>query len=349
MSLLDKVPGDLNLYIGGAFTLRRKQTLHDANITHVVSALRDFSPDEPSLYKPAKHLIIQVDDVEDENLLEHFSRSNDFIQDGLDGGGAVFVHCAMGKSRSATLVLAYLLSTNQTLTPASALSLLRTSRPLVEPNTGFMSQLELYHQMKCPRNVEEQPPYQRWLYQRDVEIARACGQAPHVDKIRFEDEHVRALEGVRQEIETEANTEVEFKCRKCRRSLATAPFILPHAPPEPPYSPPSSPDPSSFGKPCAHIFLEPLSWMRDELTQGKMEGRLDCPNPRCKSVIGKYSWHGHRCSCGGWVTPGISLARGKVDEARVGRGKGSGEGFGVRMGPGVGGGGGGGGGRNGNL
>ena len=67
---------------------------------------------------------------------------------------------------------------------------------------------------------------------------------------------------------------------------------------------------------CAHLFLDPLSWMRSELEQGKMEGRLECPNQKCKNNVGKYAWQGMKCSCGKWVVPAISLARGRVDEIK---------------------------------
>lgn len=35
---------------------------------------------------------IEVDDVDDENLLQHFPAVIKFIQDGLDAGGGVLVH-----------------------------------------------------------------------------------------------------------------------------------------------------------------------------------------------------------------------------------------------------------------
>lgn len=72
--------------------------------------------------------------------------------------------------------------------------------------------------------------------------------------------------------------------------------------------------------------------MRPELEQGKLEGRLECPNARCKANVGKYSWKGMRCSCGAWVVPAISLARARVDEIKSIR---NGE-SGIRRGPGVG-------------
>lgn len=42
--------------------------------------------------KGYKHLQIEVDDDEDENLLESFPSCNRFIKDALESGGGVFVH-----------------------------------------------------------------------------------------------------------------------------------------------------------------------------------------------------------------------------------------------------------------
>jgi hypothetical protein len=43
--------------------------------------------------EPLEHLVIDVEDDEDEDLLRFFGESNRFIEDGLERrGGAVFVH-----------------------------------------------------------------------------------------------------------------------------------------------------------------------------------------------------------------------------------------------------------------
>lgn len=86
---LDNVPGT-KLYIGGAFTLRCTEALKKANITHVVSALR--LPLDANLYTEYNHHVVELDDLEDENIVEHFEASNKFIQEGVDGGGGVLVH-----------------------------------------------------------------------------------------------------------------------------------------------------------------------------------------------------------------------------------------------------------------
>jgi dual specificity phosphatase 12 len=254
----------------------------------------------------------------------------------------------MGKSRSATIIIAYLLLTRPTTCPtvSSALSLLRQTRPIAEPNQGFMAQLQLYKSMGCPADIDSQPPYQRWLYKQEVELSIATNKAP--DWIRFEDEEPQ---------DGAVEREKELRCRKCRCTLATAQYLVPHVPksstlatmsssPSPPAaaaaspSPgtaPVAPSPAPASMPCTHHFLHPLSWMRPTLERGELAGRLECPNEKCCASVGRYAWQGFECSCGEWVVPAFSLAAGKVDEVTKGGGKGgAGGAVGVRMPPGMG-------------
>lgn len=233
----------------------------------------------------------------------------------------------MGKSRSTTFLIAYLLSQNPKLNPQSALDLIRQSRPFAEPNSGFVKQLSLYHNMRCPSTQEaldNQPLYQRWLYQRTVEASLAAGVAPLVSEFRFGDEgnatpmNLAAEEGPVEPRSDEYSPEptVSYRCRRCRTPLATSAYLVPH-----------NPKPPATSQPCAHLHLTPLSWMRPELEQGKMEGRLECPNQKCGQSVGRYAWQGMKCSCGEWVVPGMTIGRGRIDEIRerprvgVGQGK----------------------------
>ena len=70
--------------------MRRKALLKEANVTHVLSVLT--LPLDKNLFQDYQHMVVEVDDVDDENLLEHFPKTNQFIQDGLDNGGGVLVH-----------------------------------------------------------------------------------------------------------------------------------------------------------------------------------------------------------------------------------------------------------------
>lgn len=115
----------------------------------------------------------------------------------------------MGKSRSATVCIAFLLSEEPgRLTPEQALAFVRKSRPFCEPNEGFMKQLNTYYEMQCPAHVVSHRLYQRWKYERAVEESVACGRGPEAERILFEDEQSRAND-------KNAKT-TQVRCRKCR-------------------------------------------------------------------------------------------------------------------------------------
>ncbi|RAL05800.1 dual specificity phosphatase YVH1 [Aspergillus ibericus CBS 121593] len=331
---MNQIPGQ-NIYVGGILSLKNKAALERANITHVVSVLR-LRPDD-TLFDSFQHHSIEVDDVDDENLLEHFPAAVKFIQSGLDAGGGVLVHCAMGKSRSATVAIAYLMHRQPSaLTPESALAIIRQNRPLCEPNPGFMEQLSVYHQMGCPDDVVDHPLYSRWLYRREVEESVACGRAPEMKSVLFEDEQPR-------QAQEPAGRMTEIKCRKCRCKLATTQFIIPHTSQKNVRAPAD----------CAHIFLHPLTWMRPSLfpnadsdvldspygSDAPLSGRLTCPNSSCGSNIGKFAWQGMQCSCGEWIVPAIGLAKARVDvfeRVNIARGPGNlPAAMGIRLPPGM--------------
>ncbi|KAI4248240.1 MAG: hypothetical protein L6R42_009352 [Xanthoria sp. 1 TBL-2021] len=221
----------------------------------------------------------------------------------------------MGKSRSATAIIAHLLSTHPTHhTPTTALTLLRQCRPICEPNPGFMNQLHLYHRLRCPSDIASHPQYQRWCWERERKESLNLGLPPGSEFIVFEDEVV----GDDEEKKTESKRMMveEYRCRRCRTSLGNSNFLIPHTPRPPPPSQNKNkinPSQMSTSTECAHFFLSPLSWMRPTLSEGNLEGRLECPNGRCGQNVGKYAWQGMKCSCGEWVVPGISVGRGRVD------------------------------------
>ncbi|KAJ5907834.1 hypothetical protein N7495_000516 [Penicillium taxi] len=331
---MNKIPGH-NIYIGGIICLKNKAAFNRADITHVLSVLRLNQAEIEPTFGSYQHHSIDVDDVDDENLLEHFPAAIKFIQSGLNTGGGVLVHCAMGKSRSAAICVAYLLHQQRSaLTPQSALTIVKECRPLCEPNDGFMEQLALYHEMGCPDEFTDDPLYQRWLYRREVEGSVACGRAPEMKSVRFEDEQpIRSQENDGQT--------VEIKCRKCRRTLATSPFIIPHE------EETRNKNKTFSTTECAHVFLHPLKWMQPSLFPSSDEnggdaplsGRLTCPNATCGANIGKFAWQGMQCSCTNWVVPAIAIVKARVDIANRRSAPGQGNtrpaALGIRMPPGM--------------
>jgi len=163
MGWIDEVPRAGGLYIGGLHALVSQPDLFtQAQITHILSVL-DYDIGQ---YPQYTTLRIQVDDDPNEDLLRHFETTNRFIADALAKGGRVFVHCAMGKSRSATIVCAYLMREGR-LSPQQALQQVCEGRPICQPNPGFMEQLAVYSQMLQARTRDEADVvYQKWLKER---------------------------------------------------------------------------------------------------------------------------------------------------------------------------------------
>jgi len=64
----------------------------------------------------------------------------DFIDNALNGGGSVLVHCAQGKSRSASVVIAYMMRKHNWQF-SDALQYVKQKRPVV--STKFETQLKL--------------------------------------------------------------------------------------------------------------------------------------------------------------------------------------------------------------
>ena len=52
---------------------------------------------------------VQIRDTVNSNLLAVLPECVEFIQDAMEGGGKVMVHCLAGVSRSASCVIAYIM------------------------------------------------------------------------------------------------------------------------------------------------------------------------------------------------------------------------------------------------
>jgi protein-tyrosine phosphatase len=82
--------------------------------------------------------VIRVHDVPTTRLAPHFGDCIKFIYNAIASGGKVLVHCWAGVSRSATIVIAYLMRMHE-MQLGLAFNLVRTKRMIVNPNHGFMA------------------------------------------------------------------------------------------------------------------------------------------------------------------------------------------------------------------
>ncbi|OQR96994.1 hypothetical protein ACHHYP_12867 [Achlya hypogyna] len=134
-----------HLYLGSIGAGANYDGLVSMNISHVLVASETIEflfQDKPEGFVYTR---VAVADLPTASIDKHFSESNAIIERARHTGGKVLVHCFAGKSRSVTLVLAYLM-TYQGLSLDAALALVHSVRPQAQPNQGFMRQLEAFAQ-----------------------------------------------------------------------------------------------------------------------------------------------------------------------------------------------------------
>ncbi|KAL4224481.1 hypothetical protein ACF0H5_015182 [Mactra antiquata] len=135
-----------NLYIGEESAAKARTELKRIGITHVLNAGEGKDDGyhvhtNHVMYRKVniEYLGIPATDMMSFNLSKYFQKSVDFIETALDGGGKCLVNCKIGASRSATLVLAYLMIKRH-LPVQDAVRLVREKREIC-PNEGFLQQL----------------------------------------------------------------------------------------------------------------------------------------------------------------------------------------------------------------
>ncbi|GFP83979.1 dual specificity protein phosphatase 1 [Phtheirospermum japonicum] len=145
----DNIPCQIEegLYLGSLGAANTRSTLKRLNITHILS-ITSSPPSHPDdfVYKT-----ILVPDKLDANISQYFDECFTFIDEAKTSGRGVLVHCFAGKSRSVTVVVAYLMFKNGK-SLSEAMGYVKLKRPVASPNSGFMLQLEEYE--KSRRDAE---------------------------------------------------------------------------------------------------------------------------------------------------------------------------------------------------
>ncbi|XP_072946035.1 uncharacterized protein [Epargyreus clarus] len=136
------IPG---LYLSNARAATDKAVLRHLNITHVLTVEARRIPKSAFADTNISNLFIRAYDTPQTNLLPYFPMANAFIEEGIQKGN-VLVHCHFGVSRSATLVIAYLMQKYK-LTFEQAYVFVRHRRKFINPNSGFVSQLREYQRL----------------------------------------------------------------------------------------------------------------------------------------------------------------------------------------------------------
>ncbi|XP_071493736.1 dual specificity protein phosphatase 12-like [Diadema antillarum] len=299
------------LWLGSGEAAESPFFLADHKITHVLSVI--FYTVKIPL-ESVQQKVISIMDQPGEDLLGHLNEAFSFINDGLESGGAVLVHCAMGVSRSSATVIAYIMNKEQ-CTLDEALLRVKEKHSQTCPNEGFMEQLRLFEAMGCQCNPGNSLFKQHRLAHLAEEIQ---SKADLPEDLLASDPHTA----------DDGSNDALYRCRKCRRALFRQSSVIAHS---------QGKGLSSFGwhkqvkqqgqspqvnvtgqggqrdlasSSCTSVFIEPVSWMESFLL-GVNEGKISCP--KCSSRLGSFNWSGQQCSCGVWMTPAFQVHLNRVD------------------------------------
>ena len=137
------------LFLGSARDARNRDKLRELGITHILNITPTRDMDErtgvPCYHQSDKSLTykrIPVFDSSAENLLPFFAAAIAFISEARHYG-SVLVHCLKGVSRSASIVLAFVMH-ERGCSLDVAIEEVRLLRSMIKPNKAFLRQLRVY-------------------------------------------------------------------------------------------------------------------------------------------------------------------------------------------------------------
>ncbi|EZG43411.1 dual specificity protein phosphatase [Gregarina niphandrodes] len=139
MSLLS--PG---VYLGGLTEAGSVEWLETHNVRGLVSCCIDDELEQP-LPPHIQRILLPIEDMGTEPLLAKMNMVIEFIQEQASAGYNTLIHCKSGISRSPAIAIAYFMNvTSQSL--YDVFHFVRSRRPCISPNPGFMAQLCVYEE-----------------------------------------------------------------------------------------------------------------------------------------------------------------------------------------------------------
>ncbi|XP_042296175.1 dual specificity protein phosphatase 10-like isoform X2 [Sceloporus undulatus] len=127
------------LFLGNekdAQDLERMLSLNVGHVLNVTTHLPLYHADSGRL----RYKRLPATDNNRQDLRQYFEEAFEFIEEAHQSGKGVLIHCQAGVSRSATIVIAYLMK-HTLMTMGDAYKYVKGRRPIISPNLNFMGQL----------------------------------------------------------------------------------------------------------------------------------------------------------------------------------------------------------------
>ncbi len=141
VSIMNEIP-NTGLFIGDQWAAVSQPQLQSNGITHILNTTPVNVPPQPGIiYKQIPML-----DSPDQDLLSNLEPALQFIDQVVSRGGKILIHCQAGVSRSASVLIAFIMW-KWNIGFIEALNLVRRHRPITNPNSGFTEQLQEFENM----------------------------------------------------------------------------------------------------------------------------------------------------------------------------------------------------------
>ncbi|KAK6114186.1 Dual specificity phosphatase catalytic domain family protein [Brugia pahangi] len=273
---------------------------NELKISHVLTVAAEGIPVEKQIVG-ISYMFIYALDTNTQNMFADNLLANAlmFIRTSFENNGRVLVHCEAGISRSVFIVAAYLMQKLQ-WSSTKAIEYIQRIRPIALPNDGFMQQLQIFescHFIADIQIISQCQLYKNWL----LNISSASSaRFPLYKKL--------------PNLIDSTWSNVEYRCRKCRKILFNDKHILTHK---------TMTSRNVTGNEETGIidcgfghFITPMDWM----SLNEHRGKISCS---CNEKLGHYDWGGRVCEgmsgrpCGTAVRPWIYVNQNKVDRSMM--------------------------------
>ncbi|KAL5522325.1 YVH1 [Sanghuangporus sanghuang] len=271
-SIMDEVVK--GLWVGSIHAAADAELLRQRNIHSVLSCMRG----KVKIAETFTHFQIQLDDTEDADALAFFPQCISFIENELEQGRGVLVHCQAGMSRSATIVAAYLMYAEQ-LDAELALEKIKKARPSTQPNDGFLAQLDVFYQASYKVSRKNKIMRMYYLERALDEIMNGDGTLPSTNMFasfpRTPGDSAPPTPGAHV-------PRRRIRCKFCRTELAAREHMLDHG-----QVGPATPAAASVLSPAAsrrpsssHMLDRPFSLGMTPMTQSQAQVAASSPSRR---------------------------------------------------------------------
>ncbi|KAK9889654.1 hypothetical protein WA026_007032 [Henosepilachna vigintioctopunctata] len=129
-----------HVYLGSEWNASNFEELRKNGVGHILNVTKEIDNFFPGTFD---YLNIRVYDDEKTDLLKHWDDTFKYITKARNDGSKVLVHCKMGVSRSASVVIAYAMKAYN-WDFKEAWRHVKEKRTCIKPNSAFLAQLETY-------------------------------------------------------------------------------------------------------------------------------------------------------------------------------------------------------------